>query len=64
MTLHLPIGHLNIRSGLWSRYQDANPVSTRSLADDLAVAPLGSLTQFHLPLTKLPDMDYAATNVI
>ena len=44
MALHLPIGPLKPAVG-WSRYQDANPVSTSPLANDLATVPLEPVVQ-------------------
>ena len=38
VALHLPIGSLKTDHG-WSRYQDANPVPTSQLADDIATTP-------------------------
>ena len=40
MAIHLPYSLLKIRSG-WSRYQDANPVPTIPLTDDVTTAPSG-----------------------
>ena len=40
MALHLPSAPLKTAL-CWSRYRDANPVPTSSLADDIATAPSG-----------------------
>ena len=42
VVLYLPIVPLQTRSG-WSRYQDANPVPTSPLADDIGTTPSGPL---------------------
>ena len=40
VAIHLPIG-----SSLgWSRYRDANPVSTSPLADNITTAPSGPVS--------------------
>ena len=42
MVVHLPIGSLKPALG-WSQYQDANPVPTSPLADDISTAPSGAV---------------------
>ena len=50
MVLHLPIGLLE--TCCWSRYQDANPVPTSLLADDLAIAQSGMVLTFQIEPKK------------
>ena len=38
---------------VWSRYRDANPVPTSSLADDIATAPLVLVKTINLPIKPL-----------
>ena len=42
----------------WSQYQDANPVPTSPLADDLATAPSGQSTSFIMRYFVLQEASY------